>query len=108
MSAQPPVPAPPRPGDIILVRAIAWWDSGQIQRAFVGILASAAPFIMDLVTGQSPWTWRGFLSGLALGLFAWMGVKRAKSPDVVTGLKSFDAANIAAAAVPPAGPKPGA
>lgn len=101
-------PIPPRPGDIILTRAIAWYDSGQLWRALAGIIASVAPFVMDYLTGQSPWTWRGFLSGIALGLFAWMGLKRAKSPDVVTGIASFDKANVAAAAVPPAGQKPGA
>lgn len=100
-----PVVAPPRPGDIILVRAIKWLDSGQIQRALWGIAISAAPFVLDMVTGKDPFTWRAFASALTLGLFAWMGVKRAKSPDIVTGLPSFDKANVEAKAAFPAGPK---
>ena len=105
MSAQPP--APPRPGDIILTRAIAWWDSGQIQRAAFGIILAAGPILLDLLD-RNALTWRSAVSAVMGGLFAWIGVKRAKSPDVVTGIKAFDKANVAAANVPPAGPKPGA
>ena len=104
MSAQPPTP--PRPGDIILIRAIAWWDSGQIQRAVMGVLLAAAPIFLDLWDRQAL-TWRSAVSAVLAGLFAWMGLKRAKSPDVVTGIPSFDRANVAATAVPPAGPKSG-
>ena len=101
-----PVPTPPRPGDVILVRAIAWWDSGQIQRAITGIVLAAAPILLDLYERQAL-TWRSAVSAVLAGLFAWMGLKRAKSPDVVTGVKAFDRANVVAANVPPAGPKPG-
>jgi hypothetical protein len=105
MSAQPP--APPRPGDIILTRAIAWWDSGQIQRAFWGILFTAAPILYDLFQSNEL-TWRSAASAVGAGLFAWIGFKRAASPDIVTGIKALDKANVAAAVVRPAGPKPGA
>jgi hypothetical protein len=100
----PPSPLPPRPGDIILVRAIAWWDSGQLKRAAAGIALAALPLLWDLVE-RNALTWRSALMALIGGLFGWMGVKRAKAPDIVTGIPSFDAANVAARMEPPAGPK---
>lgn len=79
-----------RPGDLILIRAIRWWDSGQIQRAVTGIAIAAAPALYDLIVQKQPASWRDFASALAVGLFAWMGVSRAKAPDVVTGAKALD------------------
>jgi hypothetical protein len=84
------LPTPTRPGDLILVRAIAWWDSGQIQRAVGGIILASLPALYDLANGTTPFTWRGLVSALVAGLFAWMGLARAKSPDVVTGTTRLD------------------
>ena len=105
MSAQPPTP--PRPGDIILVRAIAFWDSGQIQRVLWGIALSLLPIIYDLFE-RNALTWRSAGSALVACILGYIGFKRAASPDIVTGIKALDKANVDAAAVPPAGPKPGA
>lgn len=99
-------PIPPRPGDIILIRAIRFWDSGQIQRAFLGLALAAGPVLLDLWDKQAL-TWRSFISAVMGALFVWMGYSRAKSPDVVTGIKALDRANAAAVATPPAGPKAG-
>lgn len=104
MSAQPPTP--PRPGDIILVRAIKLWDSGQVKRAVVGFLLAVGPVFLDLVD-RNALTWRSAVSAILGGIFLLMGYSRAKSPDVVTGIKALDRANVAAEAAAPAGPKPG-
>lgn len=101
-----PVVSPPRPGDIILVRAIKFWDSGQIQRAALGFAISVAPILLDLWDKQAL-TWRSAVSGVLGLIFLKMGYKRAASPDVVTGIGVLDRANVAAAAIPPVGPKPG-
>ncbi|HAM54173.1 MAG TPA: hypothetical protein DCQ64_01655 [Candidatus Rokubacteria bacterium] len=106
MSPDPVVPPPPRPGDIILTRAIAWWDSGQIQRAVWGLVLAVGPVVLDLWM-QNALTWRSFVTVFLGLIFVRMGYSRAKAPDVVTGVKAFDAANVAALAVPPVGPKPG-
>lgn len=100
-------PVPPRPGDIILVRAIKFWDSGQIQRVLWGIALSAAPIVYDL-WNRNELTWRSAISAVVAGIFGYIGFKRAASPDVVTGIKALDKANAAAVAVPPVEPKPGA
>ena len=101
MGTQDPTPAPVvvRPGDLILVRAIAWWDSGQLKRILFGILGSAAPVIYDLFS-KDALTWKTLLNALVFGLFVWLGYARAKAPDVVTNLQSLDRNN-ALAAVPP-------
>ena len=88
MSATPP-PVTVRPGDLILVRAIAWWDSGQLKRVVSGILLSAAPILYDLVQ-RNTLTWRSALNAIVLGLFGYIGLKRAASPDVVTGMPTLD------------------
>ena len=99
-------PIPPKPGDIILVRAIKLWDSGQIQRAVIGLALAIGPVLLDLID-RNALTWRSAVSAIIGGIFVWMGYSRAKSPDVVTGIAALDRANVAAAAVAPAGPKPG-
>jgi hypothetical protein len=86
----PAVPTIVRPGDLILIRAIKWWDSGQIQRAITGVAIAAAPALYDLFVQKQPASWRDFASALAVGLFAWMGMSRAKAPDVVTGNTKLD------------------
>jgi hypothetical protein len=93
VSAFPPTPVPaatPRPGDVILARVIKWWDSGQIQRAAVGIGLSAGPVVWDLFQ-KNQLTWRTALSAIVAGLFGWMGWSRLKSPDIATGTKALDA-----------------
>ena len=93
-----PVIPPVRPGDLILIRAIKWWDSGQIQRAVVGILAAAAPVLVDLYQ-KNTLTWHSGVFGLVFGLFIWMGWSRVKAPDIITGTKAFDKAPVAV--IPP-------
>lgn len=85
-----PVPVAPRPGDVILARVIKWWDSGQIQRAAVGVALSAGPVIWDLFQ-RNALTWRTAFSAIVAGIFGWMGWSRLKSPDIATGAKLFDA-----------------
>ena len=101
-----PVQTPPRPGDIILVRAIKFWDSGQIQRVGWAIALLVAPVLYDL-WAQNALTWRTAVNALVAAIVGYIGFKRAASPDVVTGIKALDKANVAATAVPPVGPKPG-
>lgn len=90
----PPKPVPPavvtRPGDLILVRAISFWDSGQLKRVVFGIALAAAPVLYDLFQHDTL-TWKTGVNALIAGVFAWMGYSRAKSPDVVTGSKALDA-----------------
>ena len=93
----PPVP-PVRPGDLILIRAIKWFDSGQIQRAVAGILATSAPVLVDLYQ-KNTLTWHSAVSALAVGIFVWMGWSRVKAPDIITGTKLLDKAPVAV--IPP-------
>ena len=93
-----PVVTPPvvvRPGDLILVRAIEWWDSGQLKRVIGGIALTAAPILYDLFS-QNKLTWRSAVNALIGALFAWIGISRAKSPDVVTNVPALDKGNAAA------------
>lgn len=85
----PPAPVSIRPGDLILTRAISFWDSGQLKRVVVGIGLSALPIIWDLIQ-KNDLTWKTGLNAILVGLFAWMGYSRAKSPDVVTKSTMLD------------------
>jgi hypothetical protein len=78
-----------RPGDLILIRAIQWFDSGQLKRVLLGIIGSAAPIIYDLFS-KNTLTWRSGLNALIGGLFVYIGISRAKAPDIVTGTKTLD------------------
>jgi hypothetical protein len=92
LPAPTPAPIVVRPGDLILVRAIKWWDSGQLKRVAGGIAFTAAPVIYDLFQHNSL-TWRTAVSAVVGAIFAWIGISRAKAPDVVTGVKTLDKAN---------------
>jgi hypothetical protein len=80
----------PRPGDVVLARVIKWWDSGQIQRAGVGVAMTAGPIIYDLFQ-KNELTWRTAVNAIVVGIFAWMGWSRLKSPDIATGTGVLDA-----------------
>jgi len=82
--------ATPRPGDVILARVIKWWNSGQIQRAAVGIALTAGPILWDLFKSNTL-TWRTAVNAIVAGIFGWMGWSRLKSPDIATGTKALDA-----------------
>ena len=92
-----PVP-PVRPGDLILVRAISLWRSGQLQRVASGIALSALPIIYDLFQ-KNTLTWRSGLNAIVVGIFGYIGISRAKAPDMVTGTKMFD--KVPVAVIPP-------
>ena len=99
MTVVEPTTAVVRPGDLVLIRMIAWWDSQQIQRALGGIVLSTLPLLWDLFE-RNTLTWRSGLFAVIAGLFASMGYRRAKSPDVITGNVTLDRANVTAL-VPP-------
>ena len=74
--------------------------------------AEIPPDDFPRIGGDRDQEWWGQQSSWGLAqvmgaLFVWMGYSRAKSPDVVTGIKALDRANAAAVATPPAGPKAG-
>jgi hypothetical protein len=93
----PPVP-PVRPGDLILIRAIAWWSSGQLQRVAAGIALSALPIVYDLFS-KNTLTWKSGLNAIVAGIFGYIGISRAKAPDLITNTKTFDKAPVAV--IPP-------
>jgi len=104
----PPTPDPEpaqvgpivRPGDLILIRAIKFWDSGQIQRVFVGLVLTALPLVYDLFQ-KNALTWRSGISVVIGAILAWIGVSRAKAPDIASvGIKALDK-SAAQAVVPP-------
>ena len=86
---QEPLVNSPRPGDVILLRAIKWWDSGQLKRAMVGLVITVGPVLLDLWDKQAL-TWRSVVSIIAGAIFTRMAYSRAKAPDVITGTKFFD------------------
>jgi N-acetylmuramic acid 6-phosphate (MurNAc-6-P) etherase len=49
-----------------------------------------------MLEGKTPATLRNVFAALIAGLFAWIGVKRATSPDVVTGSATLDKSGTAA------------
>ena len=86
-----------RPGDLVLVRAIAWTQSQQVRRAFSGIVIATLPLVWDLFD-KNTLTWRSGISAIVAGIFASMGYRRLKSPDVITGNATLDRANVTALA----------